>query len=403
MSVSRESLVSFNVNFASPFDDYSIKEVTMKESIMSPTLQTRVHGHYGRHQGVKNLDMLAGQTMTISAERPMTGQSMLVENTIMRVSERFNTQSSSISMQELVITATDNTALSNASKRVSKSWKCTEPHAIVGDVLGGCVGAPNIYLEPSTPKRTYFAENIYPYQVVSQQADVALAGGNDPSYLHYITYENIVGTHRFESLHGMTRKNYVWTYEETEKGDTDETWENPNAILKFEFPCDFDTLSDLLNGYDQNGLDQNSLLVINPFNGIHSILGGDNASCGMGGQEFDQSFTNKDSAGDEPNCEIDVEKHRLKRTARLGLLDADKVALRLVVAWNPTLHAGKMIRVKMKNKFQDGDIFTVSDDYGSGFYLITNLQHVLRTGGFCLTMIDCVSQSVGFGGSTIGR
>jgi hypothetical protein len=54
---------------------------------------------------------------------------------------------------------------------------------VVSDVLVNCAGAINPDIEPSLPARDYIAENIHPFQVVNQQAEVALAGGNDPSFL----------------------------------------------------------------------------------------------------------------------------------------------------------------------------------------------------------------------------
>lgn len=404
--VNPRSLVSVEFESSAPSTlhyDFTVNEITLTESLMSPTLQTRILVQSSKYPGyVRNLDDWKGTTVSLRVNRPLLEDfgyesELYLENTVISVSER---KPLSIALDQYIITAADSTSLLNASKRVSKSWKCTPPHAIVGDVLSSCVGAPNIVLEACEPNRTFFAENLYPYQIVAQQADVALAGQNDPSFLHYMTYENITGTHRFESLYGMTRKSPVFSFEQVERGQIDVTWANPNAILKYEFPCDFDSLSDVLNGYDQNGVDQNALLLINPFNGIHSIIGGTNAGCGMGGQATDTAFTNKVSAAAEGNCEIDVEKHKLKRTARLGLLDRDKVAMRLTVGFNPALHAGKMINAQFHNKQDINGQLSVEPDYGTGTYLISGVTHHLKTGGYCTTVIDCISESVGQGGQT---
>lgn len=388
------------------FDEVSVNEITLTESLLTPSLQTRLSIQSYRHVGyVKDWDKLANEDMIIEITRPRLKElgfphEMKVQQKVYRVSER---KPKTDQIEELTITACDISLLQNASRRMSKSWKCTTPSKIVSDALKGCVGVNKLILEPSQPNRTYFAENIHPFQVVAQQADVALANNNDPSFLHYMTYEDL-GTHRFESLYKMTRRNPVFEFEYKEKGNIYYTFGDPHSILGYEFPCDFDVLSDIMNGVDSDGKDQNSLMVINPFNGIHSILGGNNSQCGMGGQQMDSSFTNKGSAGQEPNCEIDVEKNKLKRAARLGLLEQDKVALRMTLAWNPNLHVGKMIKVTIPNKLvsSNGEVITTQPEYGSGLYLISALTHNLRHGGFSTTVVDCISKSVGNGGSTRG-
>lgn len=410
MEVNPRSLVEMQVDIEGVdsrfFEEFNIAHVTLTESLMSPTLQTKVNVQSYKHNGyVKDWDQLANKKIKIKIWRNLLldngyNHELNIENTIYRVSDR---EQMSNQLETFNIMAIDDTALVNAEKRISKSWKCTTPSEITSDVLKGCVKVPKLIIEQSTPARTFFAENIHPYQVVAQQADVALANSNDPSFLHYITYENILGTHRFESLYGMTRKSTTWKYDYSEAGVIAERWENINAMFAYINPCDYDILSDAMNGVDRNtGKNQQSLMAINPFNGIHSIIGGKNSGCGMGGQETDTAFTNKGSAGSEPNCEIDVEKHKLTRTARLGLLDQDKVAFRLTVAFNPNLHVGKMIELNIPNKlYVNGDV-QVQPEYSSGNYLISALTHRLVNNGFGTTVIDCISKSVGNGGRTLG-
>ena len=410
MEVRESSLVTFKVDIAAPehlFREFSISEIHLSESLMSPSLHASVMVTSYRHNGyVKNWDLLAGSKINISVNRPILAEynresKLDVEMTIYRVENR---HPRSPQNDDFKIADIDETALNNAMKRVSKSWKCTPPHAIVGDVMMNCLDVPNLVTEASQPNRTYFAEDIHPYQVVAQQADVALAGGNDPSFLHYMTFEKVVGTHRFESLYGMTRKESIWDYEFIEKGRIDETWENPWAMLSYENPCDFDLLSDALNGINPFTGDINrSIVVVNAVNGMVDIVGANPGDCGIGSAGNDVSFTNKYSAGNENNCEVDVEKHKLLRIARLGLLDSDKIAFRLTVAFNPILHVGKMIKIQTPNKVYNPDgTITVSPDYASGYYLISNMTHKLLPGGFCTTTMDCVSQSVGLGGRTLG-
>lgn len=402
--VSRESLTNVTVDIpdADPklFEEFNVSSVTLTESLMSPSLQTKVLVQSYRHNGyVKNWDELANKKIIIKASRDILKQygknhEMEVENTIYRVSER---EARSPQYDAFNINAIDETALTNAKRRISKSWKCTTPSEITSDVLRGCVKVPKLVVEQSTPARTFFAENIHPYQVVAQQADVALANGNDPSFLHYITYENILGTHRFESLYGMTRKGIIWDYTYNEQGRLEESWENPFAIHAYYYPCDYDVLSD-----EMNGAGNQSLMAINPMNGLHSIIGGKNAGCGMGGQETDVSFTNKGTAAAEPNCEIDVEKHKLTRTARLGLLDQDMVSMRVIVGFNPNLHVGKMVKLTTLNKIKTLNGYETVPDYASGSYLISALTHRLVNNGFGTTVIDCITKSVGNGGRTLG-
>lgn len=411
MEINPRSLVKMVVSIDANeklFEEFSLVELSLTESMMSPTLQTKLKVQSFRHNGyVKNWDEIANQKINIELQRPILADkghndTLTVENVVYRVENR---EPHSDQIDFFTINGIDRTALLNASKRMSKSWKCTPPHAIVGDALANCVGADNMYLEQSIPNRTYFAENIHPYQVVAQQADVALAGGNDPSFFHFMTYENITGTHRFESLYEMTRKEKVWSYVYSEKGDVSRTWEDIHATLKYSNPCDYDTLSDAMNGIDPStGTNMQSLMVINPFNGAYGLLGGDETGCGMGqpGLDCNVQFTNKLSAEAEGNCEIDVERHKLTRTARIGLLDADKIPYRATVAFNPNLHVGQMVELVNLNKQFIGDQLQVAIDYGSGLYLIVGLTHRINAGGFGTTTIDCVSQSVGIRGQTLG-
>lgn len=85
----------------------------------------------------------------------------------------------------------------------------------------------------------------------------------------------------------------------------------------------------------------------------------------------------------------------LKRQARMALLEQDKIALRLVVPWQPQLHAGEVIELVLYNK--DDDTQTLLN-YGSGKYLIVSMTHNLKLGGFSTTTMDCVSTTVGQGG-----
>ena len=110
-----------------------------------------------------------------------------------------------------------------------------------------------------------------------------------------------------------------------------------------------------------------------------------------------EAMSNSDSAKNRDSCNLDVETHLVKRQARMSLLERDKIALRIVVPWNPMMHAGKIITLEWKNKSEDGK--EGRDIYGHGDYLILNMTHTIRYGGFSTTTMDCVAQTVG-GGQT---
>ena len=82
----------------------------------------------------------------------------------------------------------------------------------------------------------------------------------------------------------------------------------------------------------------------------------------------------------------------------MSLLEQDKIALSLTVPWNPMLHAGKMIDVELPRKGVEGS--AGNEDkllYGSGKYLIVNLTHSIKNGGFSTTTMECVAQTAGQG------
>lgn len=94
---------------------------------------------------------------------------------------------------------------------VSKSWACDTPSAVTSEVLQSCAGVSGNKLDVQScePSRPYVAENIHPFQVVAQQTNVAL-DGNDPSFLHYMTFgggnPTDGGIHHFRSLKNLTSK-----------------------------------------------------------------------------------------------------------------------------------------------------------------------------------------------------
>lgn len=408
-----ESSVTFNVGFSNmareDASDVTIREISLSESLLTPGLQTSVlldshlhaspindKGEVGRP---KNFDNFKNQIMNIKIERPLLdyfgmSTTLLVSQRIYRIDNRKLINQNN---ERFRVHACDDTLLNDARTLVSKAWKCTSPSSIVAEVLQSCVGAKRLVVEDCGPNRDYIAENIHPFQVVTQQANAALAGGNDPSFVHYMTYENL-GTHNFRSLYRLTKEQPVFKrpFMFAETGVTS-GYNNPYSILEYSFPCDFDLLSDILNGIDVDGGAINSLCTFNPIAGTLSLLGNQAMGCGMGGGVYNLAITNYGTEKDQDQCAFEVEKFLLKRQARMSLLEQDKIALKLTVPWNPSLNVGKLIDVELKRKGVKTEDPAMSRLYGSGTYLIVNLAHTIKNGGFSTTTMECVAQTAGQG------
>lgn len=391
-NASARGLVSINnFDMGGNLDQVTIKEINLGESLLTPGLQTVVVCQNSIYippnkdfDSIKNSDI----TFTLSNKNG----SLNVKQKIYRMDNREFMPTNVGQTEEFVVHGCDQTQIEDAKKLVSRSWNCTPPHMIAQEILQGCAGAKNVEVESTDNRRDYIAENIHPFQVVAQQTNVALASDNDPSFVHYMTYEN-GGTHRFESLSRMCGGTQVAEFKQSETGLSGiGQYNNPDAIISMAFPCDFDYLSDLLNGLE-DGQNMNSLGIWNPVAKAFSKLGEvSSAECGgIGGFNYKQALSNQATKEDQDSCNLDVENHLLKRQARMSLLEKDKIALRLVVPWNPSLHAGKVIALNWQNKY-GGTV------YGSGKYLILSMMHTVRLGGFSTTTIECVSTTVGQGG-----
>jgi hypothetical protein len=152
-------------------------------------------------------------------------------------------------------------------------------------------------------------------------------------------------------------------------------------------------LSDILNGVDTNGQSINSLIALNPLAGTFSLFGNQAMGCGMGGGIANISKTNQSTEQAQDMCKMEVEKYLLKRQARMSLLEQDKIALRLTIPWNPMMNVGKIINIELVKKgTQSRELL-----YGSGKYLIVNLVHNVKNGGYSTTTMECVAQTAGQG------
>lgn len=403
-TVSQIALTDINVDFfypnGSPMEylpDFTIKKVMLGESLKTPGLQTMIEIDSFKHNfPAKDLEGFKNCVVDIEISRPILEQfgiasKMNVTQRVYRLQDRADIN---VQTERLVLRACDDTLLNDAASLVSKSWKCTSPSEVVGHILRTCVGANSLDIESSGPARDYIAENIHPFQVVSQQANVALADGDDPSFIHYMTYQNY-GTHHFRSLKSLSRQSPIISYIPSETGIA-HGYADPRTLMNYSFPCDFDLLSDLLNGIGRDGKEINSLVVFNPVTKMFSLVGDQTVGCGIGQGVIKYAQTNYGTAQQQNGCNFEVEKYLLKRQARMNLLEQDKIALRCTVPFNPELNAGKVINLSLPNKgaAADGGKF---ENYGSGNYLIMNLFHEIRNGGYAVTTMDCVSTTVGQG------
>lgn len=377
----------------------TVKQISIVESLLSPAVQVMatIQANIYKPAG-KNYDSHKNQQMTFSVSVENENSSIPTYNInqkTYRLENRFKVQNNVSDVEEMTFHAVDETVLTDAACLVSKSWKCTKPSEVVSHVLDHCLKAQKTVVDSADPARDYIAENIHPFQVIAQQANVAL-DGDDPSFLHFMTIdENTgMGVHHFQSLKKLTKESSVETYNFGVPTLSDYSVTGKTA-LSYSFPCDFDYLSDLLNGLDENGENQNSLSTIDQVWKLMSKLGGngtEKCDCGLGQFNYKMAQSNKSTSEQRNSCNMDVENHLLKRQARMGLLERDKIALRIVVPWNPKLHAGKVITFNWDNKEDKG-----TPVYGTGTYLISSMMHTLRMGGFAITTLDCVSTTAGQG------
>jgi hypothetical protein len=364
----------------------SIASVTCVESLLTPSIHTTVEVqdsiYYAPDNKVKDLNLFKGKTLTFNLYKKDLDKELVVSQTIYRIDNRklMNMQIETYGMH-----AIDVDALSNAKNRVAKQWVCQTPNAVVREILGG-IGAKNFDIENSVPARNYSATNIHPYQVISEQAEVALTNGIDPSFIHFMTFENTTGTHYFKSLSTMAKAGpaayYIWN----EKGSQEGGFSNPWSIMSFEFPCDFDLLSDILNGVGNS-----SGIVENLQNGMISQFGSQQRTTGIGAGSTKYALTDM---GSSESCDVAVEKYLHLRQARMSLLEQDKIGLRMTVPFNPDLHAGMVVNALFVSK---EEATKGQPEYGSGDYLICSLSHSYKAGGFGTTTIDCVSETVASG------
>ena len=370
------------------FSDITIKEVILGESLLTPGLQTAVTiQSFVYSDQPKQWGSYKNKPLTIAMNQAATSYSMQVVQQLYRIDNR--EMDINVGQTEtLTLHACDQSLLNDAKSLISKSWKCTMPSEVVGYALSSCAGVRNAIVDNAGPARDYIAENIHPFQVVAQQANVALYNGDDPSFLHYMTYENL-GTHYFRALARLESGPTVASFVSAEGGTSDLT--RGVAAISFSFPCDFDYLSDLLNGLEGG----NTLSTINPMTQEGSLFGGSTGGCGIGKGNHKTSMTNSGTSGQQNSCDMGVEQYLLLRQARMGLLEKDKIAFRITVPWDPNLHVGQIIGFTWLNKPNRNGSNSASPLYGSGDYLIVALKHNIQFGGYATTTLDCITGTIG--------
>lgn len=388
-------------------ENTSVNEINLTESLLTPGLQTSITIQREINTNYKyNLDDFYRKTIEIFAERKILNDPYIwgskknwkyqffTEQLIYRLEKR---ERINYGVEELVIQACDPSLIKDASTWVNMSFSCTTPSDVFTTIMKRCLNIKSdaLEVEPSRPNRPYIAENIHPFQVALQQAEVALDSQMDPSFLHFMTYQNTKGvdkpTHNFRSLTAMAKQEPCFDdFEYGGKASTDINYANPTDIMRFSYPCDFDLLADTLNRIAIDGSILTSIRTVNPALGFSDLIG---VKGGCGTTPY-IAYTNKGTEEEQETCATNVEVHLLKRKPRISILDQDKIALKMIVPFNPNLNAGKVIVANFRNPY-DGEKL-----YSSGKYLIVNLNHNLKLGGLGTTSIDCVAKT-GALGSTI--
>lgn len=401
--------VSARVDLAgTPLEDVTVKEVIVGESLLNPSAYSVVTLQSAMYFRPTNWDYFRCKPIGIyiydNNNIPNNPRQMNIKQTIYRCDNRHFSVTNTGSVEELSLHSIDQSILNDAKTVWEKSWKCATPGSIVNEALQK-IGASNSVINKSTgPGRPYVAESIHPLQVIQQQANVALFDGDDPSFLHYMTIKEQTGenVHNFRPL-GELMKGYDPV---TKKGheayniygsDTaisggnamsDSYFGNSgmNKAITYTFPCDYDVLSDILNGVDCDGRNLNDVRTFNFASGDFSAAMG---ALNQAANIF-KSITNMGTAQQQNSCETNVEKYLLKRQARMGLLERDKIALRITLPWSPWLHVGNLINFHWNNRYDPS-----FEQYGSGKYLILNLTHNIQYGGYAVTTLDCIANTFG--------
>ena len=402
------SQVTAKVDLGALLQDVTVKEVVVGESLLNPSAHCAVTLQSAMYSVPQNWDQFRCQPIKIEVvdNNPGSVRSMLINQHVYRCDNRRFTNVNTGQVEELTLHTIDEAVLKDAETIFEKSWKCATPGAVVTEAMQK-IGVNKINFSPGStgPGRPYVAESIHPLQVIQQQASVALWNGTDPSYVHYNTINEKDGTtiHHFRALGELMDPKH--TAFDLYAGDTGITGglgftyaynhENsfaPMALrtaVSFNFPCDYDVLSDVLNGISCGGKYINDVKTFNPSSGSYNSATGALSTAGNIFKALTMSGTSKQQS---QGCETHVEKFLLKRQARMGLLERDKIALRITLPWSPWFHPGQMIYFHWKNRYDSS-----LEQYGSGKYMILHMTHNIQYGGYAVTNLDCIANTYGSG------
>ena len=392
--------VSASVDLGIKLEDVTVKEVIIGESLLNPSAHAAVTLQSAMYFRPTDWNYFRCRPITVNIKdnRPNTTRTMTVRQQIYRCDNRHFTTTNAGQVEELTLHSVDESILTDAETIMEKSWKCSTPGAVVQEAMTK-LGVSQYRTNSSTgPGRPYVAESIHPLQVIQQQANVALYNGDDPSFLHFMTIDERTGinVHNFLPLTQLMKSPQGEVYEifGSDTGVTGGTSFSDSAqydralrtAVTFNFPCDYDVLSDILNGINCEGKNMNDSRLFNLSSGDSSSAMG---AISQAANIF-KSLTNLGTAQQHNTCETLVEKYLHTRQARMGMLEKDKIALRVTIPWSPWLHVGRQINFRWQNRYDNA-----FPQYGSGRYLILHLTHNIQYGGYATTTLDCIANTFG--------
>jgi hypothetical protein len=398
------SQVSASVDLSGAvLEDVTVKEVIIGESLLNPSAYSAVTLQSAMYVRPTNWNFFRCQPITINIKDNSgnAARTMTVNQKVYRCDNRKFTTTNTGQIEELTLHSIDQSILNDAETIWEKSWQCSTPGSVVNEAFQKIGATKSIFSQGGTgPGRPYVAESIHPLQAIQQQANVALYNGNDPSYLHYMTIREQTGEniHNFRALGELMSSQH--TPYDIVAADTavsggksfSDAYVGSFANLPlrtavtFSFPCDYDVLSDILNGINCDGRNMNDVRTFN-------LASGDMASA-MGAvtqaANIFKSLTNLGTAQQQNTCETNVEKYLQKRQARMAMLEKDKIAFRVTLPWSPWLHVGGQVNFLWINRYD-----VSRKQYGSGKYLILHMTHNIQYGGYATTTLDCIANTFG--------
>lgn len=279
--------------------------------------------------------------------------------------------------------------IENMKTRISKFYPKNDISKVVEDALKSVCEKSGIKfdVESTEMKRDYISNNMHPYQIVSEIVDMATKNGWT-NYFHFATFEDKKGKHYVKSLKKLIEGSSKITYRYEHKGVGDALTKFDN-ILSYEFPSFFDTLLDLSHGIidDENLEIEPSMVSLNPFTSTFYIVDGDsngNQGKPIGGTLNSGAWSNHSTMYDVPNH---CEKYLHTRTGPLAFENKNRPDIKIIVPFNPELHAGEVIKIEL-DMILEGNKY--KKNYGTGDYLVSTLTHNIKTGSYGVTVIEAI-------------